>query len=194
MGKEIQDCDICALMVVVPPGLFMMGSPESEESRHDYEGPQHQVPISNSFGVGQFEVTFREWDACRSEGESFYYPDDHGGGRENRPVTSISWEDATEHLNWLSCKTGEQYRLLSESEWEYIARAGTTGPFHFGSTISSDQANFDGRYAYGESSLGIRRSAIIPVGGFPSNGIGLYDVHGNVRECSTKGNSRNVRK
>ena len=181
-GKEFQDCGTCPRMVKVPPGTFLMGSPPSEEDRSDREGPQHQVMISNPFAVGKFEVTFREWDACVSEGGCSHRPDDEGWGRGNRPVINVSGKDAQQYVSWLSRKTGEQYRLLSESEWEYVARAGTTGPFHFGSTISTKQANFNGNYTYGGGSKGIFREKTVSVGSFPANSFGLHDVHGNVWE------------
>ena len=129
-------------MVVVPAGSFRMGSPPGEEGRDDDEGPVHRVEIREPFAVGKHEVTFAEWDACVSSGGcGSYRPNDEGWGRGRRPVINVNWEDAKSYVSWLSRKSGEAYRLLSESEWEYAARAGTTGPFHFGSTISSDQAN-----------------------------------------------------
>ena len=181
-GKEFQDCDTCPKMVVVPKGTFTMGSSVSEEERSDWEGPQHRVTISNPFAVGKFEVTFREWDACVSEGGCSHRPDDQGWGRGIHPVINVNWDDAQQYVSWLSRKTGEQYRLLSESEWEYIARAGTTGPFHFGSTISTNQANYDGKYTYGSGSEGVYRKKTVSVGSFPANRFGLHDVHGNVWE------------
>ena len=182
VGNEYRDCDTCPLMVVVPSGTFMMGSPSSEEGRGSDEGPVHRVEIRERFAVGKYEVTFREWDACVAEGRCSHRPDDEGWGRGNRPVISVSWLDAKEYVNWLSRKTGGRYRLLSESEWEYVARAGTTGPFHFGSTISTDQANYDGNYKYGGGYIGIYREKTVLVGSFSENRFGLHDVHGNVWE------------
>ena len=181
-GKEFQDCDTCPKMVTVPPGKFLMGSPASEKERYDNEGPQHQVSISNPFAAGKFEVTFREWDACVSEGGCSHRPDDRGWGRGNRPVINVSWDDAQQYVSWLSRKTGKQYRLLSESEWEYVARAGTTGAFHFGSTISSYLANYNGNLTYAGGRKGINRRMTVSVGSFPANSFGLHDVHGNVWE------------
>lgn len=100
----------------------------------------------------------------------------------SHPVACVSWEEARAFAEWLSRKTGERYRLLSKSEWEYVARAGTTGPFHFGSTISTDQANYDGIFTIGSGQRGVYRQKTVPVGRFPANGFGLHDVHGNVRE------------
>ena len=181
-GKEIQDCDTCPKMVTVPPGNFLMGSPASENKRRDNEGPQHQVTISNPFAVGKFEVTFREWEACVLEGGCSHRPDDRGWGRGNRPVIKVSWDDAQQYVGWLSRKTGKKYRLLSESEWEYVARAGTTGAFHFGSMISSYLANYNGNLTYAGGRKGINRRMTVSVGSFPANSFGLHDVHGNVRE------------
>ena len=139
-----RDCDGCPEMVVVPAGSFMMGSPASEEGRDDDEGPPHRVTL-RSFALGATEVTFDEWEACvRGGGCNGYRPRDWGWGRGSRPVIMVSWEDAQAYASWLSAETGAAYRLPSESEWEYAARAGTTTPFHTGATISTDQANYDG--------------------------------------------------
>lgn len=179
---EFQDCDICPAMVVVPAGDFMMGSPMSEEARDVLEGLMHRVTIRQDFAIGKYEVTFREWDACVSDRGCWHRANDVGWGRGNRPVINVSWEDAQEYVRWLSRKTGKTYRLPSESEWEYAARAGSTGPFHFGSTISTEQANYNGDYTYGEGTEGVYREQTVPVGSFPANGFGLHDVHGNVWE------------
>ena len=203
-GKEFQECDTCPKMVVVPQGTFTMGSPASEEGREDGEGPQHQVTISNPFAVGKYEVTREQFEnfvdatghdasssgchTVRRDGEwqlrqqnswrkpGFSQSKDH-------PVVCVDWHDAQAYVSWLSRKTGEQYRLLSESEWEYVARAGTIGPFHFGSTISTDQANYNGRFTpYGGGTKGVYRKKTVSVGSFPANRFGLHDVHGNVWE------------
>ncbi len=169
-------------MVVLPAGSFLMGSPSSEEGSEDTEGPQHWVEIAQSFAVGKYAVTFAEWDAyCRAGGCS-HIPDDCGWGRGNRPVIHVSWEDAQEYVVWLSSKTGKEYRLLTEAEWEYAARAGTTTPFHFGGTISTDEANYDGDYTYGKGRKGVYRAQTVEVGMFPANAFGLHDMHGNVWE------------
>ena len=125
---------------------------------------------------------FSQWDACVAEGGCSHRPSDAFWGRNERPVINVNWHDAKAYVRWLSGKTGHQYRLLSESEWEYVARAGTTGAFHFGRTISTDQANYDGRYVYGSGREGVYRIKTVSVGSFPSNGYGLHDVHGNVWE------------
>ena len=177
-----RDCKSCPQMVVVPAGDFMMGSPSSEEDRMDEESPRHRVTISKPFAVGKYEVTFSQWDACVAEGGCSHRPSDESWGRSERPVIRVNWYDTEEYVKWLSGKTGHQYRLLSESEWEYVARAGTTGPFHFGRTISTDQANYNGEYVYGSGREGVYRGKTVSVGIFPSNGYGLHDVHGNVWE------------
>ncbi len=182
-GDSFKDCDTCPEMVVVPAGSFTMGSPSFEKNRNENEGPQHRVTIRKPFAVGKHEVTFAKWDACVSDGGcGGHRPEDEGWGRGNRPVINVSWNDAQAYLRWLSRKGGAEYRLLSEAEWEYAARAGTTTPFHFGSTISTDQANYDGESTYGSGRKGIYRKKTVPVGSFQSNAFGLHDVHGNVYE------------
>ena len=180
-GSVFKDCVECPDMVVVPAGGYEMGSPESENSRQSTEGPQHWVDIVERFAVGVYEVTFAEWDACvRADG--CRRPDDEGWGREQRPVINVSSEDAEDYVAWLSRRTGEQYRLPTESEWEYVARARTKGPFTTGDTISSDRANYSGQaYRKGEE-MGEYRAQTVEVGGFEANDFGLYDVHGNVWE------------
>ena len=168
-GEVFRDCPSCPEMVVVPAGAFRMGSPASEAGRSDDEGPRHRVTL-RSFALGVTEVTFDEWDACvRGGGCGGRRPDDEGWGRGARPVINVSWEDARAYVRWLSRETGKSYRLPSEAEWEYAARAGTATPFHTGATISTDQANYADR-----------RTTL--VGAFAPNAFGLYDVHGNVWE------------
>ena len=181
-GRRIRDCPECPELVVVPAGSYTMGSPSGEEGRADNQGPEHRVTIGELFAAGVYEVTFGEWDACRRDGGCTHSPGDRGWGRGTRPVMNVSWEDAQAYVRWLSRETGERYRLLSESEWEYVARAGTRTPFHFGATISTEQANYDGRYTYGSGRKGRYRERTVPVGSFPPNGFGLHDVHGNVWE------------
>ena len=131
------------------------------------EGPQHKVTIARPFAVGRFEVTFAEWDACVADGGCSGTAPDHGWGRGKQPVIDVSWDDFTkEYLPWLSRKTGKTYRLLTEAEWEYAARAGTTTPFWWGSAISPKQANYKG----GEYS-----PKPVPVDSFAKNPWGLYE-------------------
>ena len=182
-GQRFRDCPECPELVVVPSGSFMMGSPSHEERRDENEGPVHRVRIGQPFAVGVYEVTFAEWDACVAGGGcGGYRPDDEGWGRGRRPVVNVSRQDAESYVSWLSLRTGERYRLPNESEWEYAARAGTTGPFHTGSAISTDQANYDGNYVYGSGRKGVFRRQTVAVGSFGANAFGLHDVHGNVRE------------
>ena len=181
-GSRFRDCAVCPEMVVVPAGSYLMGSPRLEPGREADEGPLHRVRIAQAFAVGVYEVTFDEWEACVRAGGCDGYRPDQGWGRSRRPVINVSWEDAQQYVSWLSSRTGEQYRLLSESEWEYVARAGTTTPFHTGETISTELANFNGELTYGDGYSGIYRRQTIPVGSFPANGFGLHDVHGNVWE------------
>ena len=182
-AKVFQDCEACPEMVVIPAGRYEMGSPDWEVGRNANEGPLHRVTIGEPLAVGVYEVTFEEWDACVSAGACYgYRPDDKGWGRGRRPVMNVSWEDAQAYVGWLSRKTGKGYRLLSESEWEYAARGGTTTPFHYGGTVSTGQANYDGDYTYGTGRKGENRRETVRVGGFSPNAFGLYDVHGNVWE------------
>jgi formylglycine-generating enzyme required for sulfatase activity len=181
IGETFRDCPECPEMVVVPAGEFTMGSPESEESRGNDEGATRTVKIAKPIAVGKFEVTFAEWDACVAAGGCKQKPEaDWGRGRQ--PVMRVSWDDTKEFTAWLSKKTGKPYRLLTEAEWEYAARAGTTTPFSFGKTITPDQANFNGNYTYGGSSKGQYREKTIDVGSFKPNAFGLHDMHGNVWE------------
>ena len=172
-GRRFRDCDACPEMVVLPAGSFLMGSPESEEGREDDEGPQHRVEIREAFVVGAYEVTFEEWDVCVADGGcgGNRRPDDWGWGRGKRPVIAVSWEDAQAYINWLSRKTGEEYRLLSEAEWEYAARAGSRTRYSFGNGITPSDANYGGNIGKTQ-----------PVGSYRANGYGLYDMHGNAWE------------
>ena len=175
-GRVFRDCDGCPEMVVVPTGAFMMGSWASEEVGPS-EYPRHWVTL-RSFALGVTEVTFDEWEACvLGFGCNGYRPDDRGWGWGARPVINVSWEEARAYVRWLSRETGESYRLPSESEWEYAARAGTTTPFHTGATISTDRANY-----YGSDRRRRYRRRTTPVKTFAPNTFGLHDMHGNVYE------------
>lgn len=166
-GKSFKDCQICPEIVLVPPGNFMMGVP----------GSQHQKSISQIFAVGKYEVTFAEWDACTADGGcARYQPDDQGWGRGRQPVINVSWSDAGKYVQWLSKKTGNNYRLLTEVEWEYAARAGTTTAYPWGDAIGGGNANCDGCGSQWDG----KQPA--PVGSFKANAFGLYDMHGNVCE------------
>ena len=186
VGQVFRDCESCPEMVVVPSGGYEMGKPTHELGwAHDGNsiGPVHPVTIAAAFAVSRYEVTFAEWDACVAQGGcNAYRPDDMGWGRGNRPVINVSWKDARAFVAWLHSKTGHPYRLLSESEWEYVARAGTQTAFHTGDRITADQANFNGTYTYNGSFQSVFRMQTIEVGSFPANNFGLFDVHGNVSE------------
>lgn len=181
-GTTFRDCDICPEMVVIPAGSFLMGSPPTESGRSSKEGPQRRVTIARSFAAGKYEVTFHEWDVCVQEGGCKHNPSDNGWTRGRRPVIDLSWEDAKEYVAWLSKKTGKTYRLLSEAEWEYVARAGTTSEFHTGSTISPQQANYQTSVSYAGSPTAQSRGMSVLVGSYPPNAFGLHDVHGNAWE------------
>ena len=177
VGGKFRDCAECPEMVVVPSGSYMMGSPGGESGRYDHEGPRHRVRIDYRLAVGVNEVTFAEWDACVSAGGCRgHRPKDKRWGRGNRPVMNVSWDDAQLYVRWLSQRTGKSYRLLSESEWEYVARAGTTTRYNWGNEIGHNRANC---YRCG-SRWDDEKTA--PVGSFSANAWGLYDVHGNVWE------------
>ncbi len=143
VGAVFQDAPFGPEMVVVPPGEFLMGTPDGLER---VESPQHSVLISQAFAVGRYAVSFEEWDFAQSDNEweeiAGLMPrkaDDEGWGRGRRPVIDVSWEDAQAYAKWLTAKTGRAYHLLSEAEWEYAARAGTTTPFWWGSSITPDR-------------------------------------------------------
>lgn len=158
----------------IPPGTFLMGSPESELERINDE-LQHKVTLTKGFHIGVYLVTQEEWSAVMGSNPSFYKNKDN-------PVEQVSWYDCHEFLKKLQRKDGTPYRLPTEAEWEYACRAGTKTPFYFGETISADQVNYDGSRAYGNGKRGTNRKQPTPVGSFPANPWGLYDMHGNVWE------------
>ena len=163
-------------MVVIPAGSFRMGC-VSGENCDDDELPVHEVTIPEAFEVSVYEVTFAQWDACvLGGGCGGYRPDDEGWGRGTRPVIHVSWEHAQAYVSWLSSQTGEAYRLLSESEWEYVARAGTSTAYSWGNSIGSNRANCDGCGSQWDN------TETAPVGSFPANMFGVHDMHGNVWE------------
>lgn len=164
-------------IVYIPGGTFMMGSPETESLRRDNESPQHQVTVS-PFYAGKYPITQAQWQAVMGHNPSYFRG-------EKLPVEKVSWDDAVEFCRKLSEKTGKNYRLLSEAEWEYAYRARTTTPFYFGDTITMDLVNYDGRYPFGGAPRGHYRAQTMDAGSFPPNPFGLYDMHGQVWEwCS----------
>ena len=169
-GEIFRDCADCPEMVVVPAGEFSMGSGETV-----YEKPEHKVVIASPFAIGRREVTFEEWDRCFAAGGCRHWPDDHGWGRSRRPVIDVSWDDAKLFLSWLSQTTKRAYRLPSEAEWEYAARAGTSFPFWWGRSAG-------GSYAVCEDCSAPPPRQTLPTGSMRPNGFGLYDVAGNAAE------------
>jgi formylglycine-generating enzyme required for sulfatase activity len=171
----MRDCDVCPELVVVPAGRFVMGSRPSVESRSRDEVPQRLVRFMQPFALGKYEVSFAQWDACVADGGcGAYRPDDRDAGRGRHPVIGVNWGDAKRYLRWLSRKTGRIYRLPSELEWEYAARAGTETRFYWGDSVGRANANCAG------CNDGYPRAA--PVGSFDANGFGLHDMLGNVWE------------
>lgn len=185
-GTIIRDCEGCPDLVVIPAGQFVMGSSSNDSDHQPDESPQIQVSIS-SIAVGRYEITFDQWEKCVGEGGcGGYAPDDHGWGRGSRPVIYISWANAHEYTNWLSRKTGHRYRLPSEAEWEFAARAGSVQKYGYGDdpsllcvygNVADRDAPWGDRV---ECSDGYSYTA--PVGQFRPNAFGLYDMIGNVSE------------
>jgi formylglycine-generating enzyme required for sulfatase activity len=170
-------------MVAIPGGTFLMGSPTEEPQRRNSEGPEHSVMIK-PFLMGKFPVTRSQWQTVAGfpKVKIDLNPKPSDFKDINRPVEQISWYEAVEFCDRLSQKTGRNYRLPSEAEWEYACRAGTITSFHFGETITTDLANYNGDYAYASGFEGIYRRQTTEVGSFPANAFGLYDMHGNVWE------------
>ena len=185
---SFRDCDDhCPEMALIPPGTFLMGSDASEKDGKDNEKPRHAVQIAYPFAVGAHEVTLAEWEACVNDGGCSSVPlERHGesdGGK--RPVTHVTWHEANAYTEWLSGRTGMDYRLPSESEWEYAARANTTTPYSSGVAITSKQANFDGRYDWRVGSAltpDVYMGRTLEVGLLEANAFGLHDIHGNASE------------
>jgi len=207
-----KECDVCPEMVVVPAGVFRMGSPKNEKARSENEGPLHKVTIARRFAVGKFEVTVDQFAAFAKEtghdtgsvcdiwqdgkwserqGYSWRNPPFPQSGAH--PATCLSWNDAKAYLAWLSRKTGHDYRLPSEAEWEYAARAGSGAPFHFGSNVGdycrygngADQAagkDVPGATSWMLLSCNDGHAYTAPVGSYAANRFGLYDMLGNVFE------------
>ena len=173
-GQSFKECASCPEMIVVPAGEFLMGSPKREGRSSEH--PQHKVKIARPFAVSKFLITFDQWDACMAHGGCTHRADDRGWGRGLLPVTDISWEDAQGYVTWLSKQTVKQYRLLSEAEWEYSARAGSHTKYPWGDEIGVGNANCPGCGSQWDD----KQPA--PVGSFPPNSFGLYDMIGNLWE------------
>ncbi len=196
-AETFRDCSDCPEMIVVPAGTFKMGSPPGVMNEN--EGPQHPVTIRKPFAVGIHAVTFDQWEACVAAGGcNGYSPPSEGWGKGNRPVIAVNWHDAKAYVRWLNdmlrsleapeagadadantdaaakaAKPGP-YRLLSEAEWEYAARAGTTTAYYWGESRSKGRANCDGCGSEWDN------TQTAPVGSFAPNAFGLYDMAGNV--------------
>lgn len=183
---HFKECEPCPEMIVVPAGQFLMGARNGEPGSTPDERPQHKIDFAQSFSVGRFPVTFSEWDACVAARGCSYQPADQGWGRGRQPVISILWDDAKEYVAWLSHITGRPYRLLSEAEREYVARAGTTTAYYWGDSFLPAQANCaPGNLEMSSANVGdlqrlVPRERILPVQSFAPNPWGLYQVHGNV--------------
>jgi formylglycine-generating enzyme required for sulfatase activity len=170
-------------MMAIPEGSFIMGSPPDERGRRSNEGPQHRVEIGRPFAMSRDLITFDEWEECADDGGCrHYFPSDEHWGRDNRPVINVDWSDAQDYVAWLSAKTSRKYRLPTEAEWEYAARAGTSTPYYSGYELTTDRANYDGVDYPRDGSPGIYRQITTPVGSFAPNGFGLTDMEGNVWE------------
>lgn len=194
-GSTFRDCPACPEMVVVPAGEFVMGSTLAE-SGHTDEKPQHTVRFAQPFAVGKFEVTFDQWDACTAAGRCPKAKDD-GYGRDKYPVINISWTDAKAYVEWLSEVAGKPYRLLSEAEFEYAARAGTQTPWFWGDAADSwgsrlaceyanthDEAGKEAHpnYVWSHHQCNDGYGENAPTGKYKPNAFGLHDMIGNVRE------------
>jgi formylglycine-generating enzyme required for sulfatase activity len=185
-------------LVYIPPGKFLMGSPRSEQEQYKKDSRlggdwaaqeiQHEVAITKGFYMSVYAVTQEEYEIVTGKNPSWFSAT--GGGKENVaglntrrfPVDTVSWSDATEFCRKLSQKEAKTYRLPTEAEWEYACRAGTKTAFSFGDTISTDQANYNGNAVFGNGQKGVYRERPMPVGSFPANAFGLYDMHGNVNQ------------
>jgi formylglycine-generating enzyme required for sulfatase activity len=201
VGEKFHECRNCPEMVVVPAGTFMMGSPASDPEHRDNE-PQQKITFAKPFAVGATEVTWDQWEACvrdkfcdglavenalRSNEKGEPNPDFKDWGRGTRPAVGLSWFDAQDFVGWLNKKTGsdDAYRLLSDAEWEYVARAGTTTAYWWGDKIDHNYGNF----GLDDHTLGPKvegrdqwANETAPVASFPPNPWGVYDMHGNIFE------------
>lgn len=174
VGNEFRDCATCPKVMVLPPACFVIGSPRGERRRYHNEGPLSIVRMARPVAIGVYEVTVGEWAKCHADGKCGTAPPDGVGDRQ--PMTGITWRDAREFTEWLSDLTGKTYRLPSEAEWEYAARAGSYAPYSTGRRIKAGQANY--RTKRGGSGA-VRTKT---VGSYAPNKFGIYDMHGNVSE------------
>jgi len=171
-GSVFQDCAHCPEMVVVPPGVYVMGLGGTTPA----ESPRHRVTIRKAFAIGRYEVTFDEWEACLADGGCDHDPNDHDWGRATRPVINVTFAQVETYLRWLNKTTAQTYRLPSEAEWEYAHRGGTTTTYPWGNEVGVNLANCKDC-----KSLWSAKSTA-PVGSFEANPFGLYDTAGNAFE------------
>jgi formylglycine-generating enzyme required for sulfatase activity len=197
--RELLAEGVALTLLRIPPGSFWMGAPEGEEGSSDEERPVHRVTLAD-FLLGQTPVTQAQWRAVaeweredvKDEGEPWpeaLDPDPVAELQEperfrgdQQPVVNVSWQDAVAFCQRLRLRTGKNYTLPSEAQWEYACRAGTTAPFHFGETLTRELANYDASFTYANGPKGVYREQTTPVGMFPANAWGLQDMHGNVWE------------
>lgn len=194
-GATFKDCPTCPDMVVLPAGEFEMGSPAAESGQTD-EKPVHVVKFAKPFAIGKFELTFDQWDACTADAKCPKI-DDEGVGRGIMPVINVDWTDAQIYVTWLSQKTGKKYRLPSEAEWEYAARGGTTTPWYWGVSETSEGSpraceyanvhDFTSKeahpmYVWSNHPCADGFAEVAPTGKLKPNAYGLHDMSGNVRE------------
>ena len=173
-GTILRDCEQCPDLVVIPAGAFRMGDLSGGGDAD--ERPVRTVTIPRAFAIARYETTFAEWDACAAAGACRQGVDDIGFGRGRQPAILVGWEDARAYAGWLSRRTGKPYRLPSEAEWEYAARAGSETRFPWGDEVGSGRANCD------ECGSRWDDARTAPVGSFPANAFGAHDMVGNVYE------------
>ncbi len=186
-GKSFKDCDDCPAMMVVPAGTYWQGSDDKSPLSLSMEKPRRQVTITEPFAVGIYEITMAQWDACFNDKGCTSRAGDNGWGRGSRPVIMVSWTDAQEYVRWISKKTGQSYRLPSESEWEYFARAGEESDWPGGDpallcdygNIAGTETGFKWEHKQCSDKLALGTA---PAGSFRANSFGLYDTVGNVSE------------
>ena len=173
-GSVIRDCDACPEMVVVPAGTFRMG--DLTGGGDVDEAPVREVRIPRPFAIARYETTFAQWDACAEAGACRQGVSDIGFGRGERPVMLVAWEDAQAFAGWLSEMTGKRFRLPSEAEWEYAARAGSETRYPWGDAVGRGNANCD------ECGSRWDDERTAPVGSLPANAFGIHDMVGNLYE------------
>ena len=174
--SSFRECDKnCPEMIALPPGTFVMGSPEAEKGHTADESPQHTVTVAGAFAISKYLVTFAEWDACVAVGGCPQLSDGEFG-RGSMPAVNVNWNEAQQYVAWLSLMTGKNYRLLTEAEWEYAERAGTTSAYFWGDDIGVGNAVCIGCGTKWDN------KQTSPVGSFKPNAFGLYDMLGNVWE------------